>query len=409
MTNSSIHDIFNTTFKNLGISTRDEFNGGDLIGFGVQMATQDVVADVRDDAGRAYFYPVEDRPNLVMMVNTTATRVLWAEDTSGGKAVAAAAEVVGQDGNSYTLHANREIILSAGAFRSPAILERSGIGNPSILAEQSINVKVNLPAVGENLQDQTTIAIAASSLNYSSAGFPTFVAFTSLQDLFGSDTSAIYEATLAKLPDYAASLAARTGGATNVSNQEHLLRTQLDLLLDSNTPTSEIVPLSIETLLGAVFWPLQPFSRGRVHINSSVGTEQPVIESRSFEFDFDGQVAVATAKFARTLLMTPPLSDLVNMSTVTPSFEVVPEDAGDDVWLDWVKTKSSFQPNYHHLGTCAMLPQEMDGVVDNDFKVYGTENMRVVDLSVVPLQVSGHSMALLYGIAEWASEKIKSC
>jgi len=55
-----------------------------------------------------------------------------------------------------------------------------------------------------------------------------------------------------------------------------------------------------------------------------------------------------------------------------------------------------------------MLPRTMGGVVDNDFKVYGTENVRVVDLSVVPLQVAGHSTSLLYGIAEWASQKIKT-
>lgn len=53
-----------------------------------------------------------------------------------------------------------------------------------------------------------------------------------------------------------------------------------------------------------------------------------------------------------------------------------------------------------------MLPKEMGGVVDNDFKVYGTENVRFVDLSVVPLQLAEHSMAPLYGIAEWASQKI---
>ena len=56
-----------------------------------------------------------------------------------------------------------------------------------------------------------------------------------------------------------------------------------------------------------------------------------------------------------------------------------------------------------------MLPKKYGGVVDNDFKVYGTSNVRVVDLSVIPLQVSGHSTALLYGVAEWASEKIKKC
>lgn len=118
-------------------------------------------------------------------------------------------------------------------------------------------------------------------------------------------------------------------------------------------------------------------------------------------------MAVATARLSRKFLTAAPLSAIVNASSLNPSLELVPEDASDDVWLNWIKTKSSYQPNYHHLGTCAMLPKSMGGVVDNNFRVYGTKNVRVVDLSVVSLQVAGHSTALLYGIAEWASEKIK--
>jgi choline dehydrogenase-like flavoprotein len=148
---------------------------------------------------------------------------------------------------------------------------------------------------------------------------------------------------------------------------------------------------------------LQPLSRGSVHIDSTDKTTQPTIDPKFFQFDFDGQIAVATARFIRKFLTTAPLSDIVNASTLNPSFELVPEDASDDVWLGWIKTKSSYQPNYHHLGTCAMLPRRTGGVVDNDFRVYGTKNVRVVDLSVVPLQVAGHSTSLLYGIAECAS------
>lgn len=409
MTNNSLHDTLNMTFKAVGIPPRLEFNGGALRGFGVQMATQNVVANVREDAGRAYYYPYQDRQNLLMFVNTTAARIVWSQNTPQGLAVASAAEVVGQDGEPYLIHANREIILSAGAFRSPAILELSGVGNPKILSKYSINTTVDLPSVGENLQDQTTMAITATSIGYNSTGFPVFVSHTSFQDLFGAESDAVYNSTLAKLPAYAASIADRSDGALNATEQEYLLKTQLELLVNSNTPASEVVPLSIQTLIGAVFWPLQPFSRGSVHINSTDGTEQPNIDSRFFEFDFDGQMAVATAKFTRKVLLTPPLSDFVNITSLSPSLETIPEDASDEQWLDWVKTKSSFQPNYHHLGTCAMLPKAMGGVVDNDFKVYGTRNVRVVDLSVIPLQVAGHSTALLYGVAEWASTKIESC
>lgn len=407
MTATDIHDTFNTTFKSLGIFPRHEFNGGDLLGFGVQMCTQDERLDVREDAARAYYYPFMDRQNLVVMVNTTATRILWSEDSQGTEAVASAARIVDQQGGISTIYADREIILSAGSFRSPAILENSGVGNPSILSQQGISVKINNSAVGENLQDQTTMAIVGAALQNTS-GFPPFVAHVSLHDLFGANTSAVYEATRAKLPEYAAIIAGQNGGSSSAVIQEQLLRTQLELLFQSNTPASEIVPAAIGPILGSVFWPLQPFSRGSVHINSTDETAQPYIDPKFFQIDFDGQMAVATAKWARNFVMTEPVVSKVNTSTVTPSFEEIPEDGSDDLWLDWVKTKSLYQPNYHHLGTCAMLPRESGGVVDNDFRVYGTSNVRVVDLSVLPLQISGHSTANLYGVAEWASEKIKA-
>lgn len=394
--------------KNLGVEPNHEFNNGELKGFGVQQTTQDALADVREDAARAYYYPVMNRQNLVVIANTTATRVLWSQDSPSGKAVASGAEVIDREGVVFPIHANREVILSAGAIRSPAILEHSGVGNPSILSRQSINVKVNLPAVGENLQDQTIMIVTATAINQNSSGLPGFVAHTSLHDLFSNKTSSFYESTKAKLSGYAQSIAAQNGGASSAATQEYILKTQLDLLMNSNTPTSEVIPIALGDLIGVAFWALQPFSRGSVHINSTNRVAQPMIDSKFFQFEFDGIMAVETAKFARKFLTTEPVSGRVNISTINPSFELVPEDAIDDIWLDWVKTKSLFEPNYHHLGTCAMLPRKMGGVVDNDFRVYGTENVRVVDLSVVPLQVAGHSTSLLYGIAEWAAQKLRA-
>lgn len=406
--NTSIHDTFNATMKNLGISPRYEFNGGDLLGFGIQECTQNAQLDVREDAGRAYYYPFANRTNLVMIVNTTATRLLWSNDTEGPEVVATAANIVHQQGQTSTIYADREIILSAGAMRSPAILEYSGIGNPAILSQHNIDVKVNLSAVGENLQDQTTMGIIGAAIGPNTTGFPPFVANIGMQTLFGENTSAVYEATRAQLPAYAALIASQNGGSSSAVIQEQLLRTQLELFFNSNTPMSEIVPLAIQNYIGAVFWPLQPFSRGSVHINGSDETGQPIIDPRFFMVDFDGQMAVATAKWARNFMTTEPLASLVNQSTITPGFKDIPENATYSVWLDWVKTKSNFQPNYHHMGTCAMLPRADGGVVDNDFRVYGTRNVRVVDLSVFPLMVAGHTTAPLYGVAEWASEKIKA-
>lgn len=409
MTTGDIHEVFNTTFKALGVPPRDEFCGGELRGFGVQAATQDAADDIREDSAHAYYYPVADRKNLAVLVNTTAARVIWASyNSAAGNVVAAGAEVIRQTGEVSIIYANRDVILSAGALRSPAILEQSGIGQPGVLADFSIDIKVDLPSVGENLQDQTTISILANAPTQNFTGFPAFVAQVSLSDLFGPNTTSFYQSALAKIQDYGATIAAQNGGGSNASTQERLLRSQLDLLYNSNTPAAELVPLGLGNLIGCIFWPLQPFSRGSVHINSTDPLVQPTITPNFFQLDFDSRMAVAAGRFSRKLLTTKPLVNLIDVSTMTPSFEDVAEDANDEVWLQWIKNDSKYQPNYHHLGTCAMLPQAMGGVVDNEFRVYGTENVRVVDLSVVPLQVAGHSTALLYAIAEWASVKITS-
>ncbi|KAI1174485.1 hypothetical protein F4777DRAFT_381833 [Nemania sp. FL0916] len=403
---SNLHDALNATFRALGVPARHEFNHGDLRGFGYQSATIDRHLGIRDDAARAYYYPFADRSNLAVMVNTTATRILWSKNGATKEAVATAIEVVNQRGEVLTVHANNEIILSAGAIRSPAILERSGVGNPTVLSRQSIDIRVDLPAVGENFQDQSILYMSATpKQNYT--GFPAFVAYLSLQDVLGSKTQSVYHSTLAKLPGYAAVIAAQNGGASSAAVQEHLLRTQLDLLLKSNTPASEIAPGMLGDAFGAVYWPLQPLSRGSIHINTTNATAQPMIDGKFFQLDFDVQLAVATSKFVRRLFTTPPVSEIIDLDSLSPGFDVVPENATDEQWTAWLRS-SPTAPNLHHLGTTAMLPRSMGGVVDNEFKVYGTKNVRVVDLGVLPFQVAGHSMAVLYGIAEWASEKIKA-
>lgn len=89
----------------------------------------DTYPDVRADAGRSYYYPYQDRVNLNMMSGTTALNLLWAP---GGDddVVASAVQVVTDSGETLVINATQEIILAAGTYRTPALLEYSGVGNP---------------------------------------------------------------------------------------------------------------------------------------------------------------------------------------------------------------------------------------------------------------------------------------
>ncbi len=122
------------TWDALGYPKNPDVNGGSTRGFDVWPMTIDPDADLRQDAATVFYWPVDQRPNL-RILNGTARRVLWknGNDTecSGGEAVATGVEYLAPDSSTKVVLANREVILSAGALRTPLVLELSGVGNPT--------------------------------------------------------------------------------------------------------------------------------------------------------------------------------------------------------------------------------------------------------------------------------------
>lgn len=132
MQNSSIHTSLNETYERLGINYLPDVNGGKMHGYSMFPRTVNRAEQLREDAARAYYYPFTSRPNLSVMLNTAGNRIVWDSSVSSGSpAVATGIEVTHSDGTTETVTANKEVILSAGSLISPAILERSGVGNPA--------------------------------------------------------------------------------------------------------------------------------------------------------------------------------------------------------------------------------------------------------------------------------------
>ena len=132
---------------------------------------------------------------------------------------------------------------------------------------------------------------------------------------------------------------------------------------------------------------------------------KPLVNPNYFMFDSDLAAQVAIAKFVRKVYGTAPFSATIG-GELLPGLATVPANATDDEWGAWLK--SAYAPNNHPVSTAAMLPRGDGGVVDAELVVYGTSNLRVVDASVLPTQLSGHLTSILYGVAERAADIIKA-
>jgi choline dehydrogenase-like flavoprotein len=127
--NSTIFNSFNASNNAAGIPYDKDVNGGHMHGFYYLPKFVDRDANIRVDAGRAYYYPYAGRKNLNLFLNTYANKIVW--NSTKGTPLAGGVQVVAADGTVSTIYANNEVIVSAGSLRSPVILELSGVGNPT--------------------------------------------------------------------------------------------------------------------------------------------------------------------------------------------------------------------------------------------------------------------------------------
>ncbi|KAA8647886.1 hypothetical protein EYZ11_010384 [Aspergillus tanneri] len=406
---SQLTALLNQTHQNLGVPWTEDINGGKMRGFSIYPSTIDAEGQVREDAARAYYWPYQSRENLHVLVNTFANRIVWREglgkNKNKGDITASGVEITSHNGTVRVISAKKEVIISAGSLKSPALLELSGIGNPDILKKYNIPVRVNLPTVGENLQDQMNSGMAATSRTNITDG-SAVVVYPNAYDIFGNETTAVANSLRANLKQYAVDTAKVSRGSMKTVDLERLFEIQHDLIFKDRTPIAEIIytPGGAATL-SSQFWGLLPFARGNVHIGSSNPLQKPTINPNYFMLDWDLQSHVAINRFIRRTFETAPLRDLVAEES-TPGFSVVPRDASVEDWKEWM-FDGHYRSNFHPVGTAAMMPRSLGGVVNGHLIVYGTTNVRVVDASVLPFQVCGHLVSTLYAVAERAADLIK--
>ncbi|CAE6479891.1 unnamed protein product [Rhizoctonia solani] len=362
--------------------------------------------DSRSSSAEAYLTPVEGkRKGWTILVQHQVTKILFKDGTS--PVLATGVEFGTSDGSRYTTYAKKEVILAAGAFMSPALLQLSGIGDASRLSGLGIKTVLDLPAVGKNLQEQTMNSFGAegNGFDYGGSGPSNANAFPGLSHVFGSQAQSIASQINSNISAWAQTQAENGGSAAAL---EKVFRVQADLITKKNVPITEVsFKTGYPADLGINMWTLLPFSRGNVHINSTDPFAKPRITINYFAVDFDLQCQIAGARMVRKILGGAPLNSLSVGETI-PGNTTVPDDGtgGSDAdWAQWIKSK--FVSVAHPVGTCAMMARDLGGCVDGRLVVYGTKNVRVVDASAMPTQISAHLSSTLYAFAEKAADLIR--
>ncbi|PPQ66234.1 hypothetical protein CVT26_010935 [Gymnopilus dilepis] len=381
-------------------------------------------SDHRSSSAAAYLTPVETvRTNWLTLVTYQVTKINF--NSTALPLVASGVQFAPASGGStrYTAYARREVIVAAGAIQTPALLQLSGIGDSAILGPLGIQTLNDLKTVGRNLQEQTMSVLGAGGNGFDEGGSgPTdAIAYPNLYQIFGSNANATVSHIQSSLATWAASQA---GNGLSAAALQQIFQIQANLIINNNAPVSELFfDVGYPDTLGILVWNLLPFSRGNVQITSTNPFALPKVTVNYFSVDVDMSIQIASARLARKILTTAPLryhltasvDGVLTFSTSSLSTgETIPGGAVPDnsqrgtdaAWQSWIK--ANYNSVAHPIGTAAMMKRSLGGVVDSQLRVYDTANLRVVDASIMPLQVSAHLSATLYGVAEKAADLIKA-
>lgn len=411
-----------TVLENIGILGSPDPNGGQ--GWGAFVATSSINPTnwTRSYSRSAYIDPLPPRANLHILANTRVMKVNTEANTDGTVKATGISYATTPNAAWSTITANKEVILSGGAVGSPHMLLLSGIGPKAQLAQFNIPSVVDLPGVGEHLQDHLASQVIYKTSGQTAAqeavnqtlvnGSSTFlsfvnsaIAYSNITDLFG-DYAPEFKKTVSDNATWAVETLSPTTDSTVRAGYAATYAVQAEQLILSPIGQVELLLGLTGTAQGgddsvAVQAALQrSFSRGRMYLNNSSPWEYPVIDPNYLAHPADVFLLREGLKLARKIATTEPFSATLT-SEVFPG-TAVSTDAEWDAWLKTVVTTE-----YHPSGACSMLPREQGGVVGADLKVHGTTNLRVIDSSVFPIEFAAHLMSITYGLAEKGADIIK--
>ena len=387
----------------------------------------------RSDPKAGYIDPLPPRSNLKILTNHLVTSIDFSDEKDAqGNLIANGVYFGKADGsdkkNLYHVKAKKEVILSGGTVNTPQLLQLSGIGPKNLLDKLDIDIKKVLPGVGHNLQDHAATAvyfnsnvpetwyelkddqIAAEELdkwkNNNGESKWSYInqaiGYPDANDIMPNEVDNFVNKIKSGIDDYAKSVKDMYDEDDTVIEG---MKQQWDIT--QGYLKNEIGQLEmLMTMLGGGPGELgfqvalqHPFSRGVIEINSTDPFTHPLINPGYLTHNADMEILRQGVRFAIKLSKAGEMADFI---TTQENFN---NDSDDDIDAN---IRDDAHTEYHPLGTASMLPLDKGGVVNTSLIVYGTSNIRVVDSSVIPLEISAHLMATTFGIAEKAADIIKT-
>eukprot|EP01080_Neovahlkampfia_damariscottae_P008416 gene8416-241_t len=368
---------------NSGFTPNEDTNGETAEGVGWTQSTTN--NGRRWSAADAYLsQAATERQNFLIRTKAQVTRILF----EGKRAIGA--EFV-EDGKIRIIRARKEVILSAGAINTPQILLNSGIGPSNELQKLKIPVIHNLQGVGKNLQDHIFFPVAH---------------VTNLSSLHSEET---VSSLISWVKDGKGPLASNIGEVVGFMKSSIAKKQNLPPDLEFGGAPAFFVEHGLKpernpkgangVTVGVVL--LRPKSSGFVKLKSKNPLDAPVIQPNYFSVQQDLDLLVEGFKKIRDIFQTKPLSDFV-LQEVFPGSSVKSEESIRDY------IKNELMTLYHPTSTCKMgKSEDKMSVVDSKLKIHGLKNIRIVDASIFPNIISGHTHAPVVMVAEKASDLIK--
>ena len=375
-----ILDAFRDAAAETGIPNTDDFNTGNNEGCGYFEVNQK--QGVRWSAADAFLHPIKSRANLTVLTESHVNKLQF----DGNKVVG----VKFWRGNDlFEASVSGEIILASGAIGSPQIMQASGISSGALSQKIGIQNIIELPGVGENLQDHLQMRLVFKVKNTKTLNLRANSLFGKIG--MGLEYFLFKRGPMTMAPSQLGGFAKSDKNKETPNLQYHIQPLSTEKLGD---------PLHPFEAFTASVCNLRPESRGHVHIKTEDSREPPKIQPDYLSDPADRKVAADAIKLTRKIVSSPAMKKFE-----PEEFKPGIEFASDD---DLAREAGNIGTTiFHPVGTCKMGPSSDNmAVVDERLKVHGIRGLRVVDASVMPTITSGNTNSPTLMIAEKASEMI---